>query len=202
MPHPTMSTSTGRGATAVQAPHLFAGAASGPRNLLHHDTVSGYGLAASTMIHLQPQHATAATTTVRMHKLREKLIIGSTLGPFLSIFVHLDTVTRPLLLHTIKGEGGTLDKKGWTTPSNSNVLSIHSNTRTHPLTETWEPSLSRPACISYYKHFGVKQHEQQRALDVGTFSPNQYRSCVRLAHHQRLRSAASFTCPVSRHPMF
>jgi hypothetical protein len=100
----------GRGATVVQALHLFAGAASGPRNLLHHDTVSGYGLAASSVIHLQPRHATTTTMTLRMHEPRGKLSIGSTLGPFLSIFVHPDIVTRPLPLHTIKGEGGILDK--------------------------------------------------------------------------------------------
>jgi hypothetical protein len=142
-----MSTSTGQGATAVQAPHLFTDAASRPQNLLHYDNVSGYSLAASTVIHLWPRHATTTTTTVRMHVLRGKLAIGGTLGPFLSIFVHPDTVTRPLPLHTIKGEGGTLNKKGETTPSNDNVLSIHLNTRTHPHIETWEPSLSRPACI-------------------------------------------------------
>jgi hypothetical protein len=110
--------------------------------------MSGYGLAASTVIHLQPRHATITTTIVRMHELRGKVGIGSTLGLFLSIFVHPDTVTRPLPLHTIKGEGGTLDKTCWRTPNNGNVLSIHSNTRTHPHTETWELSLSRPACIT------------------------------------------------------
>jgi hypothetical protein len=66
--------------------------------------------------------------TVRMHELRGKLGIESTLGPFLSIFVHLDTVTRPLPLHTIKGEREILDKTCWTMPNNGNVLSIHSNT--------------------------------------------------------------------------
>jgi hypothetical protein len=121
----------GTGSNSHPDPHLFIGAASGPHNLLHHDTVSGYGLAASTVIHLQPQHGTTTTTTVRMHRLRGKLGIGSTLGPFLSIFVHPNIVTRPLPLHTIKGEGGTLDKTRWTMPSNDNVLSIHSNTRTH-----------------------------------------------------------------------
>jgi hypothetical protein len=143
-----MSTSTGQGATAVQALHLFAGATSGPRNLVHHDTMSGYGLAVSTVIHLQPRHTTTTTmTTVRTHEPRGRVGIGSTLRPFLSIFVHPDTVTRLLPLHTIKGEGGTLDKTSWTTPSNGNVVSIHSNTRTHPHIETSEPSLSRPACI-------------------------------------------------------
>jgi hypothetical protein len=44
-----MSTSMGRGATAIQALYLFIAAASGPRNLLHHDTVSEYGLAASSI---------------------------------------------------------------------------------------------------------------------------------------------------------
>jgi hypothetical protein len=164
--------------------------------------VSGYGLAVSTVIHLQPRHATTTTTTLRTHEPRGRLGIGSTLGHFLSIFIHLDTVTRSLSLHTIKGEGGTLDKTSWTTPSNGNVVSIHSNTLTHPHTETWEPSLSRPACIPYYKHFSAKQHEQQRALEVGTFSPNQYKPRVHLAHHQRLRRAALFICLVSKHPPF
>jgi hypothetical protein len=99
------------GSNGRPGPHLFVGAASGPRNLLHHDTASGYGLAASTVIHLQPRHATTTTMTVRMHELRGKLGLGSTLGSFLSIFVHPDTVTRPLPLHTIKGEGGTLDRE-------------------------------------------------------------------------------------------
>jgi hypothetical protein len=135
-----------------------------------------------------------------MHELRGKLGIGSTLEPFLSIFIHQDTVTRPLPLHTIKGEGGTINKRGGTTLSNDNVLSIHSNTRTYPRTETYEPSLSRPACIPYYKHFGTKQHEQQQALEVEAFSLNQYKPCVCLAHHRRLRRVASFTCIVSRHP--
>jgi hypothetical protein len=85
-PHPTMSTSMGWGATAIHAPHLFVGAASGPRNLLHHDTMLGYGLTASTVIHLQPQQTTTTTTTVRMNELRGKLAIESTLGSFLSIF--------------------------------------------------------------------------------------------------------------------
>jgi hypothetical protein len=76
-------------------------------------------------------------TTVRMHKLRGKLGIGSTLGHSLSIFVHPNVVTRPLPLHIIKGKGGTLDKgDSETTPCNGNVLSAHSNTRTHPHTET------------------------------------------------------------------
>jgi hypothetical protein len=120
--------------------------------------------------HLQPRRATTTTMTVRTHELRGKLGIGSTLWHSLFIFVHPNAVTRPLPLHTIKGEGGTLDQRRWhgkTTPCNGNVLSTHSSTRTHPRTETWEPSLSRPACI-----LGAKQHEQQRALEVETFSPN------------------------------
>jgi hypothetical protein len=137
----------GTGSNGRPGPHLFTGAALGLRNPLHHDTMSGYGLVTSTVIHLQPRHATTMTTTVRMHELRGKLGIGSTLRPFISIFIHPDTVTRPLPLYTIKGEGRTLDRTCWTTPNSGNVLSIHSNTRTHPHTETWELSLSRPACI-------------------------------------------------------
>jgi hypothetical protein len=98
----------GTGSNGRPGPHLFTGAASGPRNLLHRDTMSGYGLVASTVIHLQPRHATTTTTTVQMHELGGKLAIGRS---FLSIFVHPDTVTRPLPLYAIKGEGGTLDKK-------------------------------------------------------------------------------------------
>jgi hypothetical protein len=80
--------------------------------------------------HLQPQHATTTTTTVRMHEQRGKLAIGSTLGPFLSIFVLPDTVTRPLPLHTIKGQGGTLNggERQKTTPNNGIVLSTHPKT--------------------------------------------------------------------------
>jgi hypothetical protein len=109
--------------------------------------------------HLQPRQATSTTVTVRMHEQRGKLAIGSTLGPFLSIFVYPDTVTRSLPWHTIKGEGGTFDREKFdseTTPSNGNILNTHSNTRTHPLTETWEPSLSRPAYISLLQAFQYK----------------------------------------------
>jgi hypothetical protein len=164
--------------------------------------MSGYGLAASTMIHLQPRRATTTTTTMRMHELRGKLGIGSTLGPFLSIFVHPDTATRPLPLHTIKGEGGTLNKTRWTTPATA-MYWAYSQTleSTHTQRPGSYPSLDQ-LVSPYYKHFGAKQHEQQRALKVGTFSPNQYKSCVRLAHLRRLRRAASFTCLVSKHPLF
>jgi hypothetical protein len=148
-----MPTSTRRGAMAVQAPHLFASANSGPRNLLHNDTVSRYALAASTVIHLQLRHATTTMTTVRMHELRGKLGIKSILGSFLSIFIYPDTVTRPLPLHTIKREGGTLDKTGWTTPSNGSVLSITQtleHTHTHlgaiPLSTSLYPLLQALRC--------------------------------------------------------
>jgi hypothetical protein len=76
----------------------------------------------------------------------------------------------------------------------------HSNTPTHR--DLGAIPFSTSLYPPYYKHFGAKQHEQQRALEVGTFSPNQYKSCVRLAHHRRLRRAASFTYLVSRHPLF
>jgi hypothetical protein len=75
-PHPTMSTSTGRGAMAVQAPHLFADATSGPRNLLHHDTVLGYGLAASTATtchHHHHHHDFANAQTKRKARNKEHL---------------------------------------------------------------------------------------------------------------------------------
>jgi hypothetical protein len=86
----------GMGSNDRPGPYLFTGVALGPRSLLHHDTMLGYGLTASTVIHLQPRHSTTTTTIVQMHELRGKLGIGSTLGPFLSIFVHSDNVTRPL----------------------------------------------------------------------------------------------------------
>jgi hypothetical protein len=46
--HPTMSASIGRGATAIQAPHLFVDTVSWLRNLLRHDNVSGYGFTTSS----------------------------------------------------------------------------------------------------------------------------------------------------------
>jgi hypothetical protein len=100
-----MSTSTGQGATVVQAPHLFTDTTSEPSNLLHHDTMSGYGFTTSSTT----MTCRTAMMIVLTHEQRGKLAIGSTLGPFLSIFVHLDTITRHLPLHTIKGEGGTLN---------------------------------------------------------------------------------------------
>jgi hypothetical protein len=42
--------------------------------------------------HLQLWHTDTTTTTMRAHEQRGKLAIGSTLGPFLSIFIHPDTV--------------------------------------------------------------------------------------------------------------
>jgi hypothetical protein len=51
-----MSTSTGRGATVAQAPHLFVSIDSGPQNLLHHDIVSGYGFAASSTATARHHH--------------------------------------------------------------------------------------------------------------------------------------------------
>jgi protein-tyrosine phosphatase len=77
----------------------------------------------------------------------------------------------------------------------------HSNTHTHTQRPESYPSLDQ-LVSPYYKHFSAKQHEQQRALEVGTFSPSQYTSCVCLAHHRRLRRVASFTCAFSRHPPF
>jgi hypothetical protein len=134
MPHPYHLNGTGSNSRSGP-PYLFADAVSGPRNLLHHDTVSSTAT---------PCHHRDDDCALLIGKLR----IGSTLGHSLSIFVHPNVVTRPLPLHTIKGERGTLDQNdGRTTPHNGNVLSTHSSTQTHPHTETWEIFLSRPACI-------------------------------------------------------
>jgi hypothetical protein len=71
MPHPT--TSTGRGATAVQPPYLFVDAVLGPQNLLHHDTVSGYGLAASSTATPLPPPRRRLCFTHRKSRNREHL---------------------------------------------------------------------------------------------------------------------------------
>jgi hypothetical protein len=76
-PHPIMSISTGQGATDIQAPYLFTGAASGPQNLLHHDTVSGYGLAMSftaTTCHHHDDNCTNARTE---RKARNREHVGT-----------------------------------------------------------------------------------------------------------------------------
>jgi hypothetical protein len=56
--------------------------------------------------------------------------------------------------------------------------------KTHEHTRSQRPG-SHPSLdqlvTPYYKRPGAGQHEQQRALDVGTFGPNQYTSCVRPA---------------------
>jgi hypothetical protein len=142
-----MSTSMGWRATVVQAPFTFSSAQLQGHEILF-IMIPCQGMASPR--HLQPWPATIATMIVRIHELRGKLGIGSTLGHYLSIFIHPNDVTRPLSLHTIKGEGGTLDQRernSKTTPHDGNVLSTHSSTCTHPYTETWELSLSRLACI-------------------------------------------------------
>jgi hypothetical protein len=161
--------------------------------------MSGYGIATSSTATACHHHNDDCANA-------QKLGIGSTLGHLLSIFVHPNAVTRPLPLHTIKGEEGTLDqgeRHSETTPRNGNVLSTHSSTRTHTHAKRpgSYPSLDQLVSPNY-KHSGANQHEQQRALEVGTFSPNQYTSCVHLAHHRRLRRAASFTCHRLKTPMF
>jgi hypothetical protein len=48
---------------------------------------------------------------------------------------------------------------------------IHVSTH-HPSQEIWNPLSLLKACIPYYEHFGVRQHEQQQnPLNVGPFMP-------------------------------
>ena len=108
-------------------------------------------------------------------------------------------VRRPLLV-TIKGGGGPpLRVSGliWTRSSNwtlacwslwflspKRTLSTteHSSQPTPLLAETWElPSLSRLACITYYKHPGCKIIQCPRTpplLDVRPRGRNQDKPCV------------------------
>jgi hypothetical protein len=132
-PHPTMSTTMERGATAIQAPTFLPTQLQGPRNLLHHDTTSGYGLAVSTVIYVQPRHATTTTTTVRMHELREKLGLGSILGPFFYFYTSRYCNSIPPFAYYKKGgrdpRQNTLDKaQQW--QCTKHTLK-HSNTHTH-----------------------------------------------------------------------
>jgi hypothetical protein len=100
--------------------------------------------------HLQPWQAIATTTTVRTHELRGKLAIGSTLGPFLSIFVHPNTVTRPLPLHTINGEGGTLDRERSNRIDNAQQFQHTRHTLKHTNTPTHRDLGAIPLSTSLY----------------------------------------------------
>jgi hypothetical protein len=111
-------------------PHLFAGAASGPRNLYHHDTMSGYGFITSTTAmaghHHDDDYANART--------KRKASNRNHLRAFSFYFRTSRYCNLTFRLHTIKGERGTLnrgerDKK--TMPSNGNVLSTHLKTLKH-----------------------------------------------------------------------
>jgi hypothetical protein len=138
-----------------------------------------------------------------MHEYRGKLAIGSTLGPFLSIFCtsRYYNPTPPFAYYKKGREGPSTEEAiRKTTPSNGNVLRHTQNTRTHPLTETWEPSLSRPACIPLLQAPQCKATQAAVSTRRRNVRLNQYTSCVRPAHHRRLRCTTLFTCPVSRHP--
>jgi hypothetical protein len=122
--------------------HLFVGAALGPQNLLHHDTVSGYGLIASS-------------TAMACHNddcaNAQKLGIGSTLGHLLSIF-HTSKCCNPTPPFAYYKRGGRdprprgAAQQDDTTQWQCTKHTLkHSNTHRH--IETRELSLSRPACI-------------------------------------------------------
>jgi hypothetical protein len=129
-PYPTMSTSTGRGATVVQTPHLFADTAPEPRNFLHHDTVSGYGLAVSSIATACHHHNDDCANA-------QKLEIGSTLGHLLSIFIH-PYPTPPFAYYKKGGRDpqprGVAQRDDTTQWQCTKHTLKHSNT--HPRTET------------------------------------------------------------------
>jgi hypothetical protein len=104
--------------------------------------------------HLQPRPTTTATTTVRMHRKarnREHLRAFS----FYFRTSKYCSLTPPFACYKRRGRDPR-QKDGGTTPHNGNVLSTHSNTRTHPHTETWELSLSRPTYILLLQALGCK----------------------------------------------
>jgi hypothetical protein len=53
-------------------PHLFTDAASGPRNPLHHDTMSGYGLTASSTAMAHHHHDNDCTKARAKRKARNR----------------------------------------------------------------------------------------------------------------------------------
>jgi hypothetical protein len=149
-PHPTMSTSTGRGAMAV---HLGPPPAFSPAQLqgheifFYHDTMSGYGLAASSTATACHHHHDyyANTRTERKARNREHLRA-------FSFYFRTSKCCNPTPPFAYYKRGGRDPRqRKWRhskmIPCNGNVLNTHTNTRTPPRTETWEPSLSRPACI-------------------------------------------------------
>jgi hypothetical protein len=140
-----MSASTERGATVVQGPLTFSSV-----QLQGHETlfIMTPCQDMASPRHQQPR-CTTTTTTVQKHELRGKLGIGSTLGHSLSIFPTSEhcNPTSPFACYKRGGMDPQPGRHSKTMPHYGNVLNTHSSIRTHPHTETWEPSLSRRACI-------------------------------------------------------
>jgi hypothetical protein len=109
--------------------------------------MSGYGFTASStaMAHRHHDNNYASARTERKASNREHLRAFS----FYFYTSRYCNLIPPFAYYKRGGRdpqrrGETRKKKE--TPSYGNVLSIHANTQMHPLIETWEPSLSRPAC--------------------------------------------------------
>jgi hypothetical protein len=106
-------------------PYLFTGAASGPQNLLHHDTVSGYGRAtSSTAMACHHHDDDCANARTKMKAWNREHLRA------FSFYFHTSKCcnpTPPFAYYKRKGRdprpGG-----GETTPREGNVLSTHSNT--------------------------------------------------------------------------
>jgi hypothetical protein len=149
-----MSASTGQGATAVQAPHLFAGTTSGPRNLLHHDTMSEYGFTASSTATAHRHHNDDCANA----RIERKASNREHLRAF-SFYFRTSRYYNPTPPFAYYKRGGRdpqqRERRRKTTPSNGNVLSTHpkhSNAPTHrdlgaiPLsTSLYLPTTSTPA---------------------------------------------------------
>jgi hypothetical protein len=92
------------------------------------------------------------------HWIRRKTAIPeATFFVFLFHF-HLFTmnVTQALPLEAIKGEAGATSRA---MDESSPQPSTHTSTH-QPSQETWDPLPLSKACNLYYKHSGVRQHEQ------------------------------------------
>jgi hypothetical protein len=136
--------------------------------------------------HLQLRHAATTANDYANARTERKASNREHLRAF-SFYFRTSKYCNPTPPFAYYKRGGRDPQRGGetrekATPSIGNVLSTHPKTlkRTHSQKLGSHPSLDQ-LVTPYYKHSDVVQHEQQRALDVGTFGPNQYTSCVRLA---------------------
>jgi hypothetical protein len=157
-----MSASIGRRATADQAHHLFVGVALGPQNLLHHDTVLGYGFTTSSTPTAGHSHDDdcAKARTKRKASNREHLRAF----PFYFRTSEYCNSTPPIAYYK---RGGRDPRQGTLEKMESVRQCPAMTTYRHTLKHTNAPThrdlgtipLSTKLVTPYYKHPGAGQYE-------------------------------------------